>query len=278
MNLEDEKTEIVKNTPENLIEIDSSKRSSDKKDKIKWSKHLKISSIVFLITGIIHIIIGFIAFTLELVQAIELSVTAWIFAGLVLHRSYMLLKLSDASLILKSTAIISSATISFLNASTYIILITWGVVFGKLFITSIIILLIIMDFFCFIVFYSAKIQYEHMNTMQKLDYLSIIMIRGLGLTFLFNILAYIGVISDGPNYMMITYNTFFGVALTVYGVKLYTIKESRRVQIGASLTVIFAFIIKIILIVLYKDPKCMFHSILLSITLCIRISYLIIER
>lgn len=234
---------------------------------------MSASKVLFL-SGILHIIIGIVALRLQFSQAIELLVTGFIFATLVFIWSLQMLKLSEPELALERSLIISSTTVPFLNILTYLVLMIWGAAQGQLYINILMGIVIIMDIFCFTIFYTVKIRYESMDTLNKLNYLTIIMIRGLGLGLLLYILAYVGVLTDEPNYVMIVYNSIFGGALIYYGEKLSKKKESKKIHMGTLFVVICAFLFKIILLFVYPYPKFIIHLTLLIIILVVQLAYL----
>ncbi len=175
----------------------------------KNTKKISIASKIFFLAGIFHVIIGLLALRLELAPAIEILVTALIFAFLFLVRSHKLMKLSKYNLTLETSVIITSATITFLNSITYFILMMWGVAQGKLYINILMIIVIVMNLFTFYIFFTSKIRFEAMNTVEKFDYLTVVMIRGLGLGYLLYLLAYMGFITGSPDYEMLIYIILF---------------------------------------------------------------------
>jgi len=241
----------------------------------KNTKKIKTAAKVFFLSGLLHIVIGLIALRLELAPAIEILVTALIFAFLFLVRARKLLKLSIYNFSLETSVIITSATITFLNCITYFILMMWGVAQGKLFINILMIIILVMNVFCFYVFFTSKVRYEAMNPLEKFDYLTVVMIRGLGLGYILYLLAYMGFITGIPDYEMLVYNTIFGIALVIYGEKLYKEKDSKKVQIRAFIVISLAFSLQILLIIFFSlDPKFIIQSVLFIIILIIRVYYL----
>ena len=112
-----------------------------------------------------------------------------------------------------------------------------------------------------------------MDRDDKLDYFSIVVIRGLGIGLLFNLLSWL--IPPDINLIMIVYILVFGSLNMFYGNKLLTEKEQIRIQIGALIVLILALIVGIIIYMyVIPDPKCFVNIAMFCVLIPIRIYYI----
>jgi len=258
-----------------IITFSSGKKEKDttsKKDHSliqDSSKNIKSASSLFLFTGILHVAIAIAAFGL-----IEPMVTAIIFAFFVLLLSRMMIKLHNYNIALETPVIISSTTVSFLNTITYLTILFTGMTQNRLMLNILMITVVLINIFNFIVFFNAKIRFERMENLETMSYLTIVMLKGLGLGFLFYMLAYIGYIDGNPNFVMLGYNLIFGLAIIFYGEKLYEAKESKKVQINGVITLILATAVGLFLFFLYPNPKILINTALFSFIIATRVYYI----
>ncbi|MBD3213859.1 MAG: hypothetical protein GF311_14715 [Candidatus Lokiarchaeota archaeon] len=230
---------------------------------------VSIGSKLLFLTGIFHVIIGILAFGL-----LEPTVTAFIFAFFVLLLSYFMLKFNGTIAVLEKPVIMFSTTVSFLNSITYSTLILEGSTQDRFILNILMTIVIMLNIVNFVIFFTAKVKFEMMDLPEKLSYFTIVILKGLGIGFLFYMLAWIGY-PINPNFVMVSYNLIFGLAFIVFGQKLYTDKESIRIQIGTIFTLMGALIIGIVLFIIYPNSKAIVNNVLISIIIIIRLYYLI---
>ena len=137
-------------------------------------------------------------------------------------------------------------------------------------------LFIAIDFIIFPIFFVKKAELDQMKRDDKLSYLSIIVIKGLGLGLLVNVLAWIGLTNDLNPYM-ISYILIFGSLNMIYGELLYKRKEQRMIQITAIFVLILGLIFELTLCIFFPNGKSLADVILYSAIIPIRIYYLKIK-
>ena len=86
---------------------------------------------------------------------------------------------------------ITATTLTILNIIMYSTLILIGMAGEKYYINYLMLLANGLDFACFVRFYSVKVNLDQMDLIEKFDYFSIVVIRGLGIGLLFNIISWI---------------------------------------------------------------------------------------
>ena len=105
----------------------------------------------------------------------------------------------------------------------------------------------------------------------KLDYFSIVVIRGLGIGLLINLLGWI----IPPNLIMILFILLFGSLNMSYGNRLITKREEIRVQLGALIVLFIALVIGILIYLhVIQDPTCLVNLVLFCVLIPIRIYYI----
>ena len=169
--------------------------------------------------------------------------------------------------------IIFCTTISFLN---FITILTHGLTAtpgDRIYLYIFMIIFIIIDLINFPIFFIRKIELDQMVFNDKLNYFAIVIIKGLGLGLLFNVLAWIGIISD-LNLYMIMYILVFGTLNMIYGELLYTKKEEKKIQNRAIIILVLGLIFETTLIFFFPNAKSLVDIILLDIIIPIRIYYI----
>ena len=231
-------------------------------------KKIFISGVLMLIVGILHIFIGVLAIGL-----LELSVTLFIFSIFLLLISVRLITIIRKNpLDGKRRTVISCATVSFLNAFTMLTHIIIASPDDRLVLYVFLVFFIVIDFYNFMIFVNKKIQLDQMDKDDKLSYLTIVIIRGLGLGLLFNVLAWIG-ISGNLNPIMIIYILIFGTLNMIFGEQLYKQREVKKIQMRALLVFILGLVFESILYYLFPNPKSLVDIILYSVIIPVRIYY-----
>ncbi|MBD3253507.1 MAG: hypothetical protein GF383_00360 [Candidatus Lokiarchaeota archaeon] len=256
-----------------MISDEDSKASTAHKleggKKLKKKRKLRATLYLLMALGILHVIIGVLAFGI-----LEPMVTALIFGPVVLLFSLILLKKSDERSLLESQIITSSNTIAFLNIISYILLIVFGAAQDRFYINILMGVAIVMDAVIFSVFFFEKIKFEDMNSLKIIDYLSIIIIKGIGTGLLFYMLAWTGKLRESPNFIMITYHVVFGTAIMILGEKLYRDTVTTRFQATSIGVLLIAMLIGIFLFFVYPDPRCIVNTVLFVIVITTRAYFL----
>lgn len=232
-------------------------------------KKVLMAVILMFISGILHAIGGILSIGL-----ITLVVTFLIFSGFFfLLGLRMIIIMRYDTLDRTKRIIIFCTTISFLN---FITILTHGLTAipgDRIYLYIFMIIFIIIDLINFPISFIRKIELDQMDFNDKLSYFTIVIIKGLGLGLLFNVLAWIGIISD-LNLYMIMYILVFGTLNMIYGELLYTKKEEKKIQNWTIIILVLGLIFETTLIFFFPNAKSLVDIILLGIIIPIRIYYI----
>jgi len=221
---------------------------------------------LFFISGIFHIIIGILAFGI-----LNVSITAYVFAFFVIWLSIWFTRLVRIKVIDETNILISITTITVLNSLNYLLFILNGNTEGRFFLNMFMYIVLCLNVVNFMIFFITKSQLNSMNTDEKLNYFSIILIRGLGLNLLLGFLGYL----QPPNqhYLVVVFCIIFGIYNMKYGNKLTT-EMDTKVQIKALITVCLSLISTLLIFFLVvSDLKMLFNILLFSVVVLIRFYY-----
>jgi len=229
-----------------------------------------IYSRLFFFTGFLHVVILILSIGIK-----NLVFTSLLFGFFAIWLGSMLSKLVKANVIAERPILISATTLTFLNIMTYATIILGGVAENRIYINYLILITIGLDIICFIFFFITKSRLENMDRDEKLNYFSIVIIRGLGIGLLFNLVGWI--IPPNTNLIMIIFILIFGTLNMIYGSKLLFKADDLRIQIESLIALISGLIFAILIFVLVvPDPKSFVNILLFSLVIPIRLYY--IER
>lgn len=228
---------------------------------------LKLLAVIFIvISGITHVIEGFLAIGL-----LDLSVTVFIYSFFLIPIGFRLLMLlKKEELDEKKKTIIFASVVIFLNGCASLIFLITTDVGQKFFLYVFIVWHLIVDIYVFSVLFISNTILDKMDTDEKIGYFSNILIRGLGLNYLFQILAQI---LPGL-YYMIVYLLIFGIINLIIGNLLYLKKENKQIQILSIILLTIGGIIAVILLIINTTPNLILFVIFHVIILVIRIYYI----
>ncbi|MHA1147959.1 MAG: hypothetical protein ACTSR8_06905 [Promethearchaeota archaeon] len=228
------------------------------------------SAYSMIILGIIHLLIGILALGL-----LELCVTAFIFFGFYIPFGFILIKLiKNDNLDETRPILIGCATITFLNSLTYFLLILTAAPEDRILLYYLLIIPIIFNIINFPIFFKKKVELDQMVLDEKLSLFSIVIIRGLGFNFTFNILAWIGW-PMVPIYPMIIYLLIFGILNLILSGVLYNKSQEKNIQISAIIILLAGMMVGIGLYFIYPNPKTIINTILYLLIINIRLTILI---
>lgn len=231
-------------------------------------KKVLISAYLIFIIGFEHLIIGILSLGI-----LELSVTAFIFFFFYVLMGYSLIRVLKNNLIEENNSILlGCTTIAFLNSLTYFLLIITSAPADRTFLYYLLIIPIAINIFNFPILFLKKIELDQMTLDGKLSYFSIVIIRGLGFSFLFNILAFIGWPMN-PIYPMIFYLSVFGLLNLLLSNALYNKISYKNIQLYAIAVLMAGMIIGIGIYFLYPNPKTIVWSMLYIIIIPLRFYY-----
>ena len=235
-------------------------------DDERLNKLKLLAVILIVILGITHIIEGFLAIGL-----LDLSVTVFIYSFFFIPLGFRLLMLlKKEELDEKKHTIIFASVVIFLNGCASLIFLITTDVGQKFFLYGFIVWHLIVDIYVFIVLFISNTILDKMDTDEKIGYFSNILIRGLGLNYLFQILAQI---LPGL-YYMIVYLLIFGIINLIIGNMLYLKKENKQIQILGIILLTIGGIIASILLIINPTPNLILFVIFHVIILVIRIYYI----
>lgn len=228
---------------------------------------LKLLAVIFIvILGITHVIEGFLAIGL-----LDLSVTVFIYGFFLIPIGFRLLMLlKKEELDEKKQIIIFASVVIFLNGCASLIFLGTTDVGQKFILYGFIVWHLIVDIYVFPVLFISNTILDKMDTDEKIGYFSNILIRGLGLNYLFQILAQI---LPGL-YYMIVYLLIFGIINLIIGNLLYLKKENKQIQILSIILLTIGGIIAGILFIINTTPNLIMFVIFHVIILVIRIYYI----
>ncbi|MFX1277055.1 MAG: hypothetical protein ACFFAT_18675 [Promethearchaeota archaeon] len=225
-----------------------------------------IAARLSLISGIFHIIIGILAFDL-----LNVSITAYILAFFVIWLSSMFIKLVRINVINETDILISITTITVLSSISYLIFILNGVTEGRFFLNMFMYIVLSLNLVNFIIFFNTKSQLNSMDMDEKLNYFSVILIRGLGMNLLFGFTGYLQ--PPDPHYLVVVFSIIFGIYNIKYGNKL-KFEVDVKVQIKALITLCLTLISALLIFFfIVSDLRILFNILLFSVTLLIRFYY-----
>lgn len=226
-----------------------------------------IAARLFFISGIFHIIIGILAFGI-----LNVSITAYVFAFFVIWLSIWFTRLVRINVIDETAILISVTTITILNTMSFLIFILTGATEGRFFLNMFMYIVLCLNIVNFMIFFNTKSQLNSMDTDEKLNYFSIILIRGLGMNLLFGIIGYL--VPPDPHYLVVVFCLIFGIYNTKYGNKLITEVEDAKVQIKALIIVCLSLISALLIFFfVVSDLKMLFNILLFSVVVLIRFYY-----
>jgi len=233
------------------------------------NKTVLIAGYLFCISGIFHFVVSILS--LGLLTLLVITVVfgiCFILSGL--GMIWLIRKnLLDETRIL----IIFCGTISFLNSITLFTHILTRTAEERNLIYIFLIVLIIIDIISFSIFFIKKTELDKMDSVGKLSYFSIVIIRGLGLGLLFNVLAWIGVTNDF-NLYMVSYILIFGTINMIFGQLLYKKTVEKKIQMSSVLFLALGLIVELILCFFFFNAKSTANIILYAIVIIIRIYYI----
>lgn len=233
-------------------------------EKIVKSK--LIAGIVLILSGVTHIIEG-----LASVGLTEISVTALIYGVFFLLLGLLLPKIKvrgdfDAN----KRIFVFINVISFLNACTNMVQLIFADVEQRYFLYGFMIWHIIAAIIIFRILFKIKTTLEQMDSTEKKSYFSILLVKGLGLNYLFQMLAWLVPLNSA----MVLYFLIFGTINSIIGELLSSSGENKKVQILGIVIPIISGTICIVLVFYYFVPNLILFAIFHIIVIIIRIAYL----
>ncbi|TXT61527.1 MAG: membrane protein of unknown function [Promethearchaeota archaeon] len=223
------------------------------KDKI-W---LGIPSLFMMISGTLHLITGILA-----VGLVELCVTLFIFTGFFLPLSILLLiQLMQNTYKEKENVIMMSTTVSFLNLLMLITQLVINSPRDRDYIYPILVILVGINIINFSFLLSFKTRIAQMGFHEKVRYFCVVLIRGLGISLLFNVLTWIGWPPD-PNIIMILYVLIFGSLYVLNGYYLFAMKKSKWVNLELLVVLLSSLILGILSYLSFSHPNLLISSTL----------------
>jgi len=229
-------------------------------------KNIIISRLFFFI-GFIHVAILILSYGNR-----ELFGHALIFGFFSIWLGSMITKLSKANVITERPVLISCTTLTFLNIIMYTTFLIVGTAGERFFINYLMLVAIALDVICFMRFFAVRTKLEQMDSLRKLDYFSIVIIRGLGLGLLIGILSWI--IPPNINPIMIIYTLIFGTLNMTYGTRLITKADEKEIQFGALVVLIAALVVMIFLVFNVGNIKCVVYILLYYLVIILRVYYI----
>ncbi len=227
-----------------------------------------IAARLFFFSGILHIIIGILALGL-----LTVPITAFIFAFFVIWLSIWFTRLVKINVIDETEILISITTITILNSLNYLIFLLNGDTEGRFYLNILIYIVLCLNMVNFLIFFNTKSKLNNMDTDEKLNYFSIILIRGLGMNLCFGFLDYLR--PPDPHYLVVVICIIFGIFNIIYGNKLIS-KGDKRNQIKALTTVCLSLIyMLLIFFFILKELTPIFFIFLFSLVVFIRFYYII---
>ncbi|MFO7797874.1 MAG: hypothetical protein ACQERB_14690 [Promethearchaeati archaeon] len=222
-------------------------------DKIR----LGILSLLMMISGVLHLIAGFLSIGL-----LELSVTLIIFTCFFLPLSFLLIiQIRKNSFTEKENIVIMSTTVSFLNILMLFTQILINSPQNRYYIYLILIVLMAIDIINFSLVFEFKSRIEQMDFNDKLNYFCLVVIRGLGISLIFNTLTWIGY-PPNPNLLMILYVVLFGSLYLLNGYFLFLKKKKIIIDIEVLILLFSALIIGLLLYSYFPHPNILISAFL----------------
>lgn len=228
-----------------------------------------------LISGYLIFILGFEHLILAILglEILELTVTAFIFTAFYIPMGYGLTQLVKNNMLDETKALLlGCTTIAFLNSLTYFLLIITGAPGDRFYLYYLLIAPIAVNIINFPILFKKKIELNQMAFDEKLSYFSIVVIRGLGFSFSFNVLSWIDW-PPNPNYQFIIYLSIFGITNLYLSGALYSKSKKKEIQLVAIVLLLGGMTIGIGLYFLDPNLKTIVWSILYLIVIPIRFYY-----
>lgn len=233
------------------------------------NKFILVSGYLMVISGIFHIIAAFLATGL-----LEIAATALVFGIFYLLLGIItILRAKNNQLDETRRILIWNTTITLLNSITILTHIIRRTPEDRIIVYLFLILIVIINLVCFPTFFIKKTKLDRMDSIDKLSFFSIAVIKGLGLGLLFNVLAWVGITND-VNLFMIIYILVFGSLNTIYGEILYRRKEDKKIQNRALIVLILGLISEAILCIFFTNAKSIVDIFLYIIIILIRFYYI----
>ncbi|MFX0189105.1 MAG: hypothetical protein ACFE8A_15375 [Candidatus Hodarchaeota archaeon] len=225
-----------------------------------------IAARLFFISGIFHIIIGILAFGL-----LNVPITAFIFAFFVIWLSIWFTRLVKSNLIDETEILISVTIITILNSMNYLIFILEGVTEGRFFLNIFMYIVLCLNIVNFMIFFNIKSKLNSMDMDEKLNYFSILLMRGLGMNFFFRFIDYIR--PPDPHYLVAVFCIILGICNIIYGNKVMN-KGDKKIQIKVLILVSLSLISTLLIYIFIVPALCMlFNIVLFSIVAMLRFYY-----
>jgi len=227
-----------------------------------------IGAKLFFFAGILHIIIGIIAgyYRLE-----SVPLTAFLFAFFCIWLSIWFNRLVKINAMNETEILIFVTIISILNSLNYLIFILEGVIEGLFFLNIFMYIVLCINFINFLLFFTTKTKLNSMDMDEKLDYFSILLMRGLGMNFFFRFLEFIR--SPDPLYLVAVICIIFGLCNIIYGNKIMN-NRNIKIQIQAMILVCLSISFAVLVYFFIVPALCMlFNIVLFSVVAVIRIYY-----
>ncbi|TFG24181.1 MAG: hypothetical protein EU529_05175 [Promethearchaeota archaeon] len=227
-----------------------------------------IAAKLFFFSGLLHIAIGILAFGL-----VSVPLTAFLFAFFVIWLSIWFNRLVKANVMNDTEILISITIITILNSMNYLIFILEGVTEGRFFLNILMYIVLSLNLINFLIFFSTKSKLNSMDMDEKLNYFSILLMRGLGMNFFFRFLDFIR--APDPHYLIAIFCIILGTCIIIYGNKVMN-KEDRKVQIIALILLCLSIIYSLLIYMFIVLALCMlFNIVLFSVVVLIRFYYII---
>ena len=225
-----------------------------------------IAGFFIFISGITHIVVGFLA--LENITIFLTSIIYSVF--LVFLGLALIITLKRGSFNEKNRIIIFCLVVILLNGFANIVLLITENIGQNILISGFFIWHVCISFTIFPIIFYVKTELDKMNNSEKISFFSIILVKGLGLNYTFQVLRWIGIVNQaGPNYLMISYCLIFGITNSIIGELLYRRKDKTPIQILSIIILICCGIIGLILWFNFPEPNLLlflcFHLIILPI-------------
>lgn len=225
-----------------------------------------IASGLFFISGLLHIAIGILAFGL-----VSVPLTAFLFAFFYIWLSIWFYRLVKINAMNETEILISVTIITILNSMNYLIFILEGITKGRFFLNILMYIVLCINFVNFLIFFNTKSKLNNMDIDGKLDYFSILLMRGLGMNFFFRFLDFIQ--SPDPHYLIAVICIILGICNIIYGNKIIN-KGDMKNQIKALILVCLSIIFALLVYFFIVPALCMlFNIVLFSVVALIRFYY-----
>ena len=233
------------------------------------NKFVLVSGYLMFISGILHLIATVLARGL-----LEIAATVLVFGIFFLLLGIItIMRIKNKQLDETRKIVIWNTTITLLNSITILTHIITRTPEDRSIVYLFLILIVIINLVCFPTFFIKKTELDRMDSVDKLSFFSIAVIKGLGLGLLFNVLAWVGLIND-VNPLMIIYILVFGSLNTVYGELLYRRKEDKKIQNRALIVLILGLISEAILCIFFVNAKSIVDLFLYIVLIPIRFYYI----